>query len=107
MTTQTNRSISPGLVLWILSQKIWLPWSRLSFTLSLCQFVLIGYWFATARSIFTFNFDSIIREIILNLLTTFLLGNFIFLFIEGPIMSLVKSYVGLKSRSESSDKKEQ
>ena len=89
-------------MLWFLSLKFWLPWSRLSFTFSLCQFIMIGYWFATARTIFTFNFDSIVREIVINLLSTFLLGNFLFLFIEGPIMSLLKSYLGLKSRSGNS-----
>ena len=92
-----------GLIDWFFSLKIWVPFSRLSFSLSLSQFVYIAYSFASTRSIYDFNPHSMAKEIFLNVCGTFVFGNFIFLLFEGPLLSIVKKYSGLKRHSEAVD----
>ena len=77
---------------WFVSLKVWIPISRLGFSLSLCQFVFIAYSFALTRSIYNFNSDSMAKEILLNCIGTFLLGNLIFVLFEGPMISMFKRF---------------
>ena len=40
------------------------------------------------------------KEFFINIIYTFLLSNFIFLFMEGPLIAMFKKYSGYKGRSE-------
>ena len=83
-----------------LSLKCWYPLSRLSFGISLSQFVYISYTFSTTRNSYTLNAENMQRDFLINFIYIFLLSNFIFLFVEGPLIAMLKKYSGYKGRME-------
>ena len=84
----------------LFSLKIWIPISRLSFGISLSQFIYIGYSFSSTRNSYTLNAENMQKEILMNCIYTFLLSNLIFLFMEGPLIAMFKKYSGYKGRME-------
>ena len=87
------------------SVKFLVPCSRLAFPLSLSQFIYISYSYSSITHAYTFTIDTIVKELFINTFFIFLLGNFIYLFFEAPMINLAKAYLGLKKRSEEFRKK--
>ena len=48
--------------------------------------------------------DYMQKEFLINIIYTFLLSNFIFLFMEGPLIAMHKRYSGYKGRMEATEK---
>lgn len=67
----------------------------------LSQFLYIAYTFSTTRISFGMNAENVRKEVLSNITHTFLLSNFIFLFIEGPLITILKKCTGLNGRLES------
>lgn len=72
----------------------------MAFSLCYCQFIYIAYTFASTRSSYSYNFDAVFKEMLGNCVSIFILGNFIFLFFEAPMLSLFMKLTGLKRRSQ-------
>lgn len=104
--TTTDHFICTGLVNWFVSLRIWVPMSRLSYSISLSQFVFIAYSFASTRSIYDHDAYSMAKEIFVNTAGTFVVANIVFLLFEGPIISIFKRCTGLKRRSEVNGKRD-
>lgn len=83
-----------------MSVKFSLPWSRLNFSLITVQFTYLIYLLASTRNPFSFNPANATKEMIAAYIFVFLLGNFIFAFFENPCSNILKSYLGIKRRSE-------
>ena len=72
----------------------------MAFSICYCQFIYLAYTFASRRSSYSYNADAIFKEVLGNCVAIFILGNFIFLFFEAPLLNLVMKYSGFKRRSK-------
>lgn len=84
----------------LFSTRFFVPWSKLSFTLIICQFTYLIYSLASTRTVFTYDRMTAFKEVFSGYLFTFILGNFLFLFFEAPMNNILKTYLGIKRRSE-------
>ena len=84
----------------LFSSRFFIPWSRLSFTLIMCQFTFLLYALGSTRTIFPFNRMTGFKETFSGYIFTFIFGNFLFLFFDGPMTNIFKHYFGIKKRSE-------
>lgn len=80
--------------------KIFAPWSRLSFGISLLQFIVIPFAYLQSTNSFTFRIYDLVKEFFVIIMFTFVLSNVAYLFMEGPLISLYKHYIGQEQRSE-------
>ena len=123
----------PGYARRLLSWDRLVPWSRLSFGISLLQFIYIPFAYLQVRNLtedrsrrvrssnkspnallatglsylqstnsYTFRTYDLLKEFYLAHMFTFFLSNAVFLFMEGPLISLYKRYSGMMQRSEMS-----
>ena len=72
----------------------------MAFSICYCQFIYLAHTFASSRSSYSYNPDAIFKEVLGNCVAIFILGNFIFLFFEAPLLNLVMKYSGFKRRSK-------
>ena len=91
----------------LMSLKWFIPWSRMSLSISLIQFIYLHYSLASTRTIFVFNRLFVLKEIVSTFVFTWIFGNLMFLFLEQPLNNLFRNYLGTKRRQEvsSEDKK--
>lgn len=84
----------------ILSLRFFVPWSRMSFSLIICQFTFLFYQLGSTRTVYHYNRMTALKEIFSGYFFTFVCGNFIFLFFEQPLTRVFQKVVGIKRRSE-------
>lgn len=84
----------------LMSLKWFIPWSRMSLSISLIQFIYLHYSLASTRTIFVFNRLFVLKEIVVTFVATWILGNLVFLFLEQPLNNLFRNYLGIKRRQE-------
>lgn len=91
--------LSLGLFLWFSSLKVWVPLSRLSFSIGMLQFIAIEYLYASIRVAANFDLLSMAITYVVGVLFTFVLANVVFVVMEGPLMALLKKYSDFKRRA--------
>ena len=84
----------------LMSLKWFIPWSRMSLSISLIQFIYLHYSLAATRTIFVFNRLFVLKEIVNTFVFTYILGSLVFLFLEQPLNNLFRNYLGTKRRQE-------
>lgn len=86
----------------VLSSRIWLPWSRLTYAAYLIHPVVMAVFYGSRHS--TFEFSSFLMSYIAlgNLVLTYFLSLILCVVFESPIISLEKLLTGAKTRSRSS-----
>ena len=84
----------------ILSLRFFVPWSRMSFSLIICQFTFLFYQLGSTRTVYHYNRMTAFKEAFSGFFFTFALGNFIFLFFEQPLTRVFQKVAGIKRRSE-------
>lgn len=84
----------------IMNFKWYIPWSRLSLSISLIQFIYLHYSLASTRTIFVFNRLFVLKEIISTFAFTWWCGNLVYLLFEQPSNNLFKNYFGAKRRQD-------
>ena len=83
-----------------LSLKWFMSWSRLSLVIPTYNFTYLHYSLASTRNISVFNAFSIFKELLIAFVLTWLIGHFVYLFFNAPIISILKTYFGSKRRRD-------
>lgn len=82
----------------ILSLKIWVPLSRLSYTLIMSQFIYLWYNAGNHQDLFRTSGLNLWKEAIFSLVVSLLIGHFVFIFLESPIQSILFHLTGLDKK---------
>ena len=85
----------------ILSSTIWIPLSRLSYTIIMSQFIYLWYNIGTRRDLVRMATIDLMKEALLSLVASFLIGNLVFVFLEAPIQNILLYLTGMGKRKSS------
>lgn len=78
--------------------------SRMSMSMVTCQFFYLWYYLGTRRDLIRLTVFDLMREGILAFFLCWFIGFLMYLFIEAPVVSVLYTILGLKRRTELTEK---